>query len=314
MVNQRSSGVRWPLLAALATGLAVWLLWPARPWLWAGGDLPGSEPGRQQMAARISAGHPRAPLPREPMAVAVLPDGELLVADVGLAQVHRFSADGRLRASYAARGAFSYPVGLAVGEEGQVWVADLWAERVFRLDLGNDAVEEVPRMPSGYRAPGALAYRHGLLYLADLARHQVLVLSPDGELARVIGEGKGGKPGQLAFPNGVWVATSGEVFVADSDNHRLQVFDAAGRLSRVLQPHRLLLPRGLVQDARGRLHVADSLANDIAVLDPAGQIVARYGLDEELSAPNGLAARGSKIYVADRGNGRVVAWEVGDGR
>ncbi|MBI4493292.1 MAG: hypothetical protein HY690_10940 [Chloroflexi bacterium] len=298
-----------PLVAALLTGLAVWLLGPGRPGLSAAPQLPPGPPGRQ--VAWIGNGDPLNPIPREPMAVAALEGGDLLVADAGLGQVHRYGSNRQLLRSYG-EGRLRYPVGLAVAEDGRAWVADLWQRRVFRLDLAGNSLEAVPPEPSGYQGPVGLAYRQGLLYLTDVARHQVLVLSPDGGLVRAIGTGRGKESGEFAYPNGVWVAEDGEVFVSDSNNGRIQVFDAEGRFQRTLQPHRLLQPRGLVQDSRGRLHVADTQANDIAVLDPAGHILGRYGTGEELASPTGLALRGQVLYVADRGNGRVIAWELGD--
>ncbi|MBI3976800.1 MAG: hypothetical protein HY331_01315 [Chloroflexi bacterium] len=301
-----------PLMAALLTGFVIWAIGPARPGIRASSGLPYSEPGRQRMVAAIWNGDRLNQVPREAMAVAVLRGGDVLVADVGLGQVHRFDADGRLRRSYSGGVGFRYPVALAVAEDDRVWVADLWGERLYRLNLTNDTVAEVPPASSGYRAPGAIAYRNGLLYVADLVRHQVLVLTPDGGLVRIVGSGRGEGPGELAFPNGVWAGEAGDVYVADTNNARIQVFDAEGRLTRILQPHRLLLPRGIVQDRRGNLHVADTLSHDIAVLDPAGRIVARYGAEVELALPNGLALRGDMLYAADRRNGRVIVWELGD--
>jgi sugar lactone lactonase YvrE len=293
------------VLAALLGGLTVWLtgLFSSGPS--ASAFLPRAAPAAAMSASFSGIG--------EPTAVAVLQQGDLLVADVGQAGVRRFASDGRLQAAYGDP-ELLYPTGLAVDESDRVWVADLWLRRVYRVDLATGRFDEVSPEPSGYLAPGALAYRDGRLYVADLDRQQILVLNAlDGRLLRALGRGAGREAGQFAYPNGIWPAASGEVFVADTGNQRIQVFGSDGQLQRILEPPGLYNPRGLAQDRRGRLHVVDSVANEIVVLDPrAGDVLERYGARESLVAPMGLALSRGRAYVADRGNARVVAWELGE--
>lgn len=307
-----TSTVGAPMLAALLTALLLSLVLPARPGPAALTTLPAGEARGPALLGWLGGDDPTEPVPREPMAVALLRGGDILVADVGTAAVHRFRADGTLRGSYGV-GRLAYPVGLAVAEDDRVWVADLWQQAVFRLDLVEDRLDDVV-LESAARRPAALAYRHGLLYVADVERHQVVVVEPTGALVRVVGAGKGQGPGELLFPNGVWVGDlSGEIFVADSNNRRIQVYDRLGRLQRTLQPHGLLLPRGLVEDGSGRLYVSDTLGHAVVQLDPTGAAIDRRGEDEGLAAPNGLALDGRRLFVADRGSGRVVIWDLGDG-
>lgn len=301
-----------PLLAAALTGVAIWLFWPARPAPSAAPELPTGLPGDRRLITAIWNGDSLNPIPREPMAVALLSGGDILIADTGLSQIHRFTGDGRLRRSYGLDSDLRFPAGVAVDESDRVWITDLWQRRLYQLDLANDRLTEIPPERGHYRMPGALAYRNRHLYVADLELQQVLVLETDGAFVQALGDGFGRNPGQFAFPNGIWVADSGAIYVADSNNARIQMFDAAGRFQRMLQPHRLTLPRGLAQDHRGRLHIADTLAHDIAVIDAGGQVVARYGSTEGLTAPNGMAIRGRRLYVADRGNARVLVWELRD--
>ncbi|MBI3967437.1 MAG: SMP-30/gluconolactonase/LRE family protein [Chloroflexi bacterium] len=275
------------------------------------GSLPIGDPSSKKSTAWISNNDPANPIPQQPMAIALLRRGDVLVADTGLAQVHRFGPDGRLRRSYSGSGQLRYPVGLAVSEDDRVWVADLWQQRVYRLDLDHDEVAALSPNAPDYRLPGSLAYQNGRLYVGDFGRQQVLVLTLSGELVRVIGAGPGRAPEQLAYPNGLWIGPDAEVFVSDTNNRRIQVFDAEGRLQRVLQPRNLQLPRGIVADSQGRLYVADTLAHEVAVLDRNGVEIARHGSDEDLGFPNGLAIRDRRLYVADRANSRVVVWELG---
>ncbi len=306
------------LLAALLAGAAVWLSGAERPRLYAFslGELPRGQQDQRSGLLVFSNGDPLNPIPREPMAVAVAPGGDVLVADAGLGRVHRYSRGARLLRTYpedSVESPLRYPVGVAAHDrESVAWVSDLWGRRLYRLDLGSGSLVGFADDALGDVAPGALAFRQGRLYVADVSQHRVLVFDEAGALLRTIGGGRGAGPGQFAYPNGIWVTDAGDVYVTDSNNARIQVFDGLGRLQRILQPHRLGLPRGLVQDRTGRLHVADTMGHDIALLDASGQIVRRYTLGEELTAPNGLAVDGRVLYVADRGNARVLAWQMED--
>jgi streptogramin lyase len=304
-MTSRASPAGALVLAALLGGLAAWLAGLVLSGTSASALLPDADPGAATSVSFSGID--------QPTAVATLHQGDVLVADVGQPGVRRFASDGRLQASYGDP-ELLYPTGLAVDENDRVWVADLWLRRLYRLDLATGRFDAVPPEPSGYQAPGALAYRDGRLYVADLERQQILVLDPlDGRLLRALGRGAGRESGQFAYPNGVWPAASGEVFVSDTDNQRIQVFGSDGQLQRILDPPGLYNPRGLAQDRRGRLHVVDSVANEVVVLDPrAGDVLERYGTSENLVAPMGLALAGGRAYVADRGNARVVTWELGE--
>jgi DNA-binding beta-propeller fold protein YncE len=302
-MNGHRARTRALVLAAALGGFAVWLAGLASAGPTASAFLPAAVPATAGANKLYGFG--------EPTAIALLANGDVLVADVGQPQVLRFAPDGGLRRAYV-DSALRYPTGLAAADDNRVWVADLWQRSIFQIDLESAVFAALPSERSGYEAPAALAYHDGRLYVADLQRQQVLVIDAgDGRLIQAIGRGAGREPGQFAYPNGIWPAANGEVFVSDTSNQRIQVFDTTGRLQRVLQPAGLDNPRGIAQDARGRLHVVDSVANEVVVLDPAaGDVLARYGADDDLASPMGLAVRGRRVYVADRGNARVLFWEL----
>jgi len=73
----------------------------------------------------------------------------------------------------------------------------------------------------------ALAYDADHIYVVDAEDCAVKVFSKNGGFVRAFGR-KGRGPGEFSFPSGVSVL-GGRLFVADKLNHRLQVFDTAGR-------------------------------------------------------------------------------------
>lgn len=170
--------------------------------------------------------------------------------------------------------------------------------------------------------PNALGFTpDGTLYVSDvLLEHQVWRFDPSGRT--VLKFGKSGREltninrqtGRFWFPNGIAVAQDGEVWVADSDNRRLQIFTPRGKFLRVLATtgH----PRGIVWWRLGnaqRLVMSDTLAHFMTVYAKNGQELVAFGERGQGPAqflyPNGLdVGPDLKIFITDRLNDRVQVW------
>ena len=113
----------------------------------------------------------------------------------------------------------------------------------------------------------------GTIYVANSGMYGIIRVS--GGDAYVLGAGPGTGEGQLNFPRGVCAADDDSVYVADTNNARLQVFDRDGNVTRVIgRPGYLdgefLRPQGL--DVRGGL---------LAVADNRNQRVQIFDLERE---------------------------------
>ena len=163
----------------------------------------------------------------------------------------------------------------------------------------------------------------GNVYVADGGRNRIVVLSPDGALLREIGSAEGlsaGAPGAMSEPWGVAMGPAGEVFVADTWNHRVQVFDAEGNYLRSwgafgatdeLGAGDLLYgPRDITVDAEGNLYVADTGNKRVVKYDAQGAVLGVVGgagpEAGRFQEPVGLAVGpDGNLYVADTWNQRV---------
>jgi len=69
---------------------------------------------------------------------------------------------------------------------------------------------------------------NGDIYLVDGVNNRIIVVNSDGRWKFAFGsEGSGN--GQFKIPLGIDISDSGQVFIADTGNHRIQVFDAGGK-------------------------------------------------------------------------------------
>jgi uncharacterized protein (TIGR03437 family) len=136
---------------------------------------------------------------------------------------------------------------------------------------------------------GVAADSAGNLFIADGGNDRVRKVSPDGRITTVAGTGKPGFSGdggpaigaQLAYPEGVAVDHSGNLFIADSN--RIRVVSPDGTIATVAGTGnpgysgdggpagvaQMNLPMGMAVDSAGNIFVADSFNHAVRVLRPA---------------------------------------------
>src|SRR5205809_869359 len=94
------------------------------------------------------------------------------------------------------------------------------------------------------------------VYAFNRGKHPMVVLDRDGNLLRSWGE-PGTDPGQFNIPHNICCDADGWVYVADRENHRVQVFDGNGRFEA--QWNNMHRPSGLYMEggAPGRFYVGE---------------------------------------------------------
>lgn len=159
----------------------------------------------------------------------------------------------------------------------------------------------------------------GEIYVSDgYGNAKVHKYSPDGKLLLSWGE-PGSDPGQFNVVHNIVTDADGWVYVADRENHRVQVFDAHGKYetqwNNMHRPCGLYCCRGKqLQFIIGELGPGmninrnhPNLGPRLSIVDPKGKLVARLGGAEgpgletgKFIAPHGLAvdSRGD-IYVGE---------------
>jgi outer membrane protein assembly factor BamB len=137
---------------------------------------------------------------------------------------------------------------------------------------------------------------------------------PPGEgVFQVLG-GRGSAQGQLEAPHGVAVDAQGNVYVADTGNGRIQVFDPDGAVLQSIADARFTGPLYVAVDDAGRIYVTDA-SEKVHVFNARGDPLQGFGqpgsLPSQFSGIADLAVDAvGDLYVADSGNGRVQKFSL----
>jgi uncharacterized protein (TIGR03663 family) len=232
-------------------------------------------------------------------------------------------------------GQFQSPHGIEVGPDGFIYVADSgnyriqkWtAEGQFMAAWGRQSMLETEGgIPQGFNEPWDVAVAaDGTIYVADTWNHRIHKLDAEGNLITTWGlfgqYGPGDTGGQGAFygPRGVSVDPGGRVYVADTGNKRIQVFEPEGQFSfqwgggGVLEGY-LDEPVGVAVGPDDAIYVADTWNRRVQVFDAGGAFLRQWpitgwdtGLPDE--KPYLAADAEGYVYVTDPGHYRVLVFD-----
>jgi sugar lactone lactonase YvrE len=257
---------------------------------------------------------------------------------------HGYSGDNGVATSAV----LNYPWGIAVDASGNLYFSDYESNRIRKVSsngiittvagngIGEYSGDNGLAISAGLRYPAGLAVdASGALYIADSGNYAVRKVTTDGNITTVAGTGTGGYSGdngiarsaRLSSPEGLALDASGNLYIADTFNHRIRKVSLGGIITTVAGTGtagffgdggsaisaELNTPRGIVVDASGNLYIADSLNHRIRMVSTSGIIstVAGTGTagylgdggpanSAELNTPYGIALDASgDLYIAD---------------
>lgn len=255
---------------------------------------------------------------QRPLGLASTSD-RIYVADAITRQISVFDTDGNYLFGFGKK-ELAIPVYLTADKDGYVYVTDRYKKAVLKF---NDKGRFITNFASKYlKNPlGIASDEEDNIYVTDIAKeHRVLVFSHDGTLKKAFGKKKRADNaaedgGFFYYPNDIAVQSRNNqtvrIYVADSNNHRVQVFDAGGNFKAAIATGGL--PRGLAFNNKLKnLFVVDGLGHKVLVYDDSGNYKFSFGKqgrgEGSLLYPNDVTLLGKNqddIYITDRQNMRV---------
>lgn len=188
---------------------------------------------------------------------------------------------------------FIMPHGLKVDAENNIWVTDVGLHQVFKFSYdgklllklgqakvaGNDSVH--------FNKPTDIAIAEdGSFYVSDgYGNSRVVKFSATGEYLLEWGR-KGDKEGEFNIPHGITIDRNGNVYVADRENDRIQIFDPAGKFIKQFTDNSFgTICAVSFDNSKTKLFAVDDFTflkikhrgSDAFIFDTSGKVQTRFG-------------------------------------
>lgn len=219
-------------------------------------------------------------------------------------------------------GVLAKPLGVAIGADSQIYVADVSAKKVIVYDAYGMYLRSIGEFGELDRPTDVAVSPDGKrVYVVDAGgidsrRHRVVVYSAEGEKLLEFGQ-RGLGAGEFNLPTQIEVAKDGTVYVLDAGNFRVQVFSADGKFQRAWGKAGRAFgdfarPRGLAVDGDGNVYVSDTAFRNVQIFNPKGELLLAIGgerLDDrpgELAMPADVAVDELRnVYIVDQVHKKV---------
>jgi len=254
---------------------------------------------------------------KRPFAAAYDLQGRLLVTDSSLGALFRFDRAARKADVLGTTGAVALrtPMGLDVGRDGRIYVADLGIRKVVAFDPDG-------KVRAAYGREGELENPTDVtvspdgrsLYVADSKAHRVVVFDvASARQLRAIGR-RGQAEGEFNFPSAVAFDSSGNLLVVDQINARVQVLTETGRFLDQLGGlgtgyANFVRPKDVAVDEAGFVYVTDGAFGNVQIFDADLQLLTFVGSGGEgpgqFQIASGVAVRGDRFAMVDQLGRRV---------
>ena len=220
----------------------------------------------------------------------------------------------------------SFPslVGICKIDKGEIYFTDSQNNKIYELNSDNKvAVEFASNIK--LNKPTGIAYseKSKSLFVCETGSHRILEIDLKGKINNILGI-RGINEGEFNFPTYIWIDKEGLIYIVDSINFRVQIFDHEYNLISAFGEAGdgtgyLARPKGIATDSYGHIYIVDALFHNVQVFNNEGKFLYHFGNqgsgDGEFWLPMGIYIdKLNKIYVADSYNSRIQIFQLEKGK
>ena len=218
---------------------------------------------------------------------------------------------GNFKLHYDKKAPFAYPIAMADGGDGTVFVTDSEAGSIYKFKDGKikEFITEHLLRPTGITAKP----KQRKIYVVDTGEHNVKVFGYDGALLNVFPD-LAETENRLNFPTFAVTADDGDILVNDALNFRVVRMDEDGNIKATFGsecdgPGCFARPKGIAVNGDGHVYVMDNLFDNLQIFDSEGRILLAVGGSGqnrgEFWSPGGIDIVDDTIFIADTYNNRI---------
>lgn len=291
-----------------------------------------------------------------PRGVVVDSQGNIFIADLNNNRIRKVDTNG-VTSTFAGSGStgfldgvgtaarFNRPQGIAIDANDNIYVADTNNRRIRKISpdgtvttlsgTGSSGSTDGAGNVARFNAPQDLAVNAaGEVFVADTNNHRIRKVLPDGTTSTLAGSSSGfadgpGASARFRNPRGITIASNGDIYIADSSNHRIRKIDSSNNVSTVAgtglagfaddiaSAALFNNPFQLSFDSQGNLYIADTNNHRIRKIDTSDNVstvagVGNIGFNDgeattaKFATPIGITVDASgSIIIGDTNNARV---------
>lgn len=250
----------------------------------------------------------------------------IYVTDTNHQQVQVFDTSGAFVFKFGKKGTgqgqFQFPYGITSDKKGDIYVADLYNNRISIFDSKGKFLKyytDDKKKADFLKSPGGIRIFNNHLWVTDIQLGKVFEYNLSGKKLLEIATATS-KTDKLNAPNAVTLDSDKNIYVSDTGNQRLVVYDKKGKFVRIINgskdnkgDSKFVNPRGLGVEPDGTLLMVDNMTHYVYGFNNKGKQVFQFGgigSDKgQFYLPNGLFVdNNGEVLVTDTVNQRIAVY------